>query len=83
MFDVLLYNWIMDELTNTGGHATVRTPYYSVDLTKPDLGPYTVSARDLNHAVDTVIPIIKQDHPGIDLQKEYNSLPSAIWPTTL
>jgi len=72
---------IIDELTHTE-EMTMRQfelTYHAVDPAKPDLGPYTVTATGLDRAVDLVIPMIKQDHPGIDLQKDYNPLPHAMW----
>lgn len=64
---------------STRGKAMLKyeLTFQSVDLSKPDLGPYTVPAPDLDRAVDLVIPMIKRDHPEIDLETEYKPLP--IW----
>ncbi len=53
--------------------------YHSVDPTKPDLGPFTLTAPDLDQAVSLAIQTIKQAHPDIDLQKDYQPLPHAKW----
>lgn len=52
--------------------------YHSVDPTKPDLGPFTVTASDEDHAVSLAIQVIKQLHPDTDLQNDYNPLPSVV-----
>jgi hypothetical protein len=58
----------------------ITITYEARDPSKPNLKSYTVTAMDVNEAVDLVIPMIQRDHPGIDLEKDYNPFPNAEWP---